>query len=553
MRTIRAASITLLAVAAFAGEAGPWLTASVPDGVKSAGHFHASIYGKVLNSPEFALIKAKWAATIAAETGKRRQDKKGAENGFMELLKEAGINPLDLFTRLRFFDLAFQGEMRGKAGTEIQPGFRAAFDLGELFAQIAAKDMARDVTKGKVKKIDVPGAEEAYIDISGKHAVAVRTLRFASQYVLTNTDRVDWQKPVTPIAAAHDLTLRWMPADCVAFVDKAIPAAERATWTPMLAHMRKMAGTVEVTMDLVTAGLATRMVIPETSAFTAPADKAVLARLPANTLSAIALGVDGAAWWSKERPAAFKQLGDSQTPPISAEQVEKDLDATLKSQGLTCSVAELVSGIKGTAVLALMQAAPFPTIALALPRSKGLDEVMGLMLKRAQQEMPAEGAMAMMPLGAMPIGLTLVRAPGHWLVTTDTIFAATWMSAAPGGWFDTPVGKLAVEKAGADAWLVGASDMAAEMRMYTGFLSMGLQQIPGLTPEERQSVMKTMQLFAQNAQPGWCTGRNKGDTCEVEMLGLTGGFLIPAILAGVTIFDARPQASGNAAEGADTF
>jgi hypothetical protein len=536
MHIIRTTFITVLAVAAFASEAEPWLTVSIPDGAKSAERFNASIYGKIVNAPEFAPLKAKWTTTNT--------------NAFMAQLQEAGINPLDLFAHLRFFDLVFQGAVQGKAGSSIQPGFRTSFDLGERFAQIAAKDMAKKVGIGQAKKIDVPGVEEAYVDINDQQDVAMRTLRFASQYVLTNADRADWQKPMKPVTAAHDLVLRWMPAAYAAyaaFADKARPAAERVPWASVLERMYQMTGTVEMTMDILPAGLATRIMVSEALTFTAPVDKAVLARLPAKTLSAIALGIDGAAWWSKGRYAFFKQLGQSQTPPISAEQMERNLNTILKGQGLTCSMAELVSGIKGTAVMALMQATPIPTAALAIPRSKGMDELVGLVLKHVQLDMPAEGAMAVIPLPPLvinrtspdgmcrsqftviplpstAINLTLVRAPGHWLVTSDAGLASTWTGAASGGWLDTPASKLAMQKAGTDAWLVGSSDMATLVRMCSSHLQLDW----GFTPEERQSVMHFMQILAQNAQTGWCTGRNKGDTWVLEMTGLTGGFLIPA-------------------------
>ncbi len=550
MRTIRAASLTLLAIAAFAGEAEPWLTVSVPDGAKTAERFNASIYGKVVNSAEFAPLKARIAAAIAAETAQEQQARQDAGDEFALLLKEAGLTPFDLFTRLRFLDLAIQGEEKGKDGKGLVPGLRLAFDLGDQFAQVAAKGLAKDVDKGKTKTITVPGTDGAWVDASGKNDPVLRTLRFGSQFVLTNSERAAWQQRVAPKPADCDLVMRLLPSACVRSIERLVPAEDRVQMDRMLERLRRMAGSMDMTADFVPAGVHMRTVVPEAYACMTPVDKAVLAKLPATTMSAVAGGLDGAAWWATERADLFKALGAAQTPPIGADQVEKNLDAALKGQGLTCTAAELVSGIKGTAVFALMQAAPFPTAALAIPRSKGLDEVVALVLKQAQQEMPAEGAMAMIPLGAIPMSLTLVRAPGHWLMTTDTMLASTWAGTAPGGWLDTPTGKLAVEKAGADAWMVGAADNAAEIRMYTGFLAMGLQNIPGLTPEERQAVMKTMQVLAQNAQPGWCVGRNKGATAELELTGLTGGIAIPAIIAAIAIpnlLESRKTANESAA------
>ena len=535
MRTIGLVSLTVLASWLFAGEAEPWLTLSVSDGVRSSEHFNASVYGKVVNAPEFAPLKAKWLATIAAETAKRQNDQGDNGEPFLTRLREAGINPFDLLSRLRFFEAVIQGEVKGKTASQLQPGFRVGFDLGNPFAQLAAQDMAQDAEKGKAKKITVTGADDAYIDIRNKSDLALRTLRFADQFVLTNTDRADWQKPVKPASSTHDLTLHLMPALCAAFIDKAIPAADRAQTESLLARMRSMMGAVDLTMDLVPAGLATRLVIPEASVFTVPVDKKIMEKLPTNTLSAIALGIDGAAWWTKERAIFLQQLGATQTPPVNAEQMEKNLDAMLKSQGLTCSTAQLAAGIKGTGMIALMQAVPFPTVALAIPRSQAFDAVVALALKKAQQEMPAEGAMAMIPLGMIPISLTLVRAPSHWLLTTDSLLASTWTDAAPGGWLNTPVGKLALDKAGTDAWMIGGADNAAEIRMYTGFLALGIQQVPNLSPEERQAVLKSMQILTKNAQPGWCTGRNKGRTSEIEITGLTGGIFPLAIVSAIAI------------------
>lgn len=555
MRSTRTLSLTLLAVAAFAGEAEPWLTVSVPDGVRSAERFNASVYGKVFNSPEFAPLKAKWVAAMGKGTENQPAGQGNVGDDIAQALLASGIKPLDLFTSLRFFDLVLHDKVTGKDSGKVQPGFRLTFDLGEAFAQVAGTAMTKAVDKGTAQALTVPGADQAILDISGKHDAMVRGLRFGSQFVFTNSERADWQQQVKPVASTHDFTMRLVPTQMAAFIDQAVPEAERAQLGEgmldlVLDRLRSMAGAIEATMDLVPAGMGTHVVIPGTTSFNRPVELKALAKLPATTLSAVAVGLDGAAWWAREKPELFKQIGAKQTPPISGEQVEENLDAALKSQGLGCTAAALFSSITGTGMFALMQAAPFPTAVLAIPRSPALDEVVALALKRAEQELPAEGAMAMIPLGMMPISLTLVRAPGHWVVTTDTMLASTWTDPAPGGFLDTAVGKLAVEKAGKDAWLVGAADNAAEIRMYTGFLAMGIQQIPDLTPEERQAVMKSMQVLAQHAKPGWCTARNTSTTTVMDVTGLNGGLMPIAIIAAIAIpnlLESRVTANESAA------
>jgi hypothetical protein len=531
-----------LVATAVAGEAEPWLTVTVADGQRTLERFNSSIYGTVWHAPGFAPLRAKWWATMLKnidEVKQRAAEQSGKPVSEVDPIaaftKETGLDPFTIASQFRFLELMIQGEVTGK-DESLHPAFRLAFDLGGPFAAYLAKEMAKNVDKGEAKRIEVAGADLATLDTRDSMEVPVRAMRFASQLVVTNAERADWQRAMTVAANPHDVDIRFMPSACTAFLERSLGTAERKNAEVILNWMRGLEGSIEQQMDIVPEGVRSRFVMPVASAALAPVDRSVLARLPANTMSMMALGIDGKAWWNGEGKAWIERIATSRQPPIPIEQAMDNLDQMAKDLGLDQGMQELVSGLKGTVVLALMQSAPIPTALLVLPRSPAMDHLVTRVLARAGQQPPADGSPLLVPLTPLPFSLSILKAEGHWLFTTDPVLSSTWMTTASGGWLDTPAAKVVLEKAGADAWLVAASDNAAEIRMYTGFAAMGLQQVPDLNAEERQSVLKTLHVLAQNAKPGWCTGRTHDrKRTELTVTGLTGGIFAPAIIAAIAI------------------
>jgi hypothetical protein len=136
--------------------------------------------------------------------------------------------------------------------------------------------------------------------------------------------------------------------------------------------------------------------------------------------------------------------------------------------------------------------------------------------------LPAEGEALPLAIPNMPLPINLVRDRSHWVISTDTVLATTWTTTADGGWFASPLGKLASEKAGKNALMIAATDSAAELRSMQGYIGMGLGVLP-MEPKEKQSVMRAFSLLIANAGLGYEVMQQRGDTLVSEGQSMLGG------------------------------
>jgi hypothetical protein len=264
-------------------------------------------------------------------------------------------------------------------------------------------------------------------------------------------------------------------------------------------------------------------------------DRAVLDRLPANTLAVLAAGVDGAKAWDLLAPYLLEviastvnqQGGEDATPDGLLSQA----DAFLQMQGLELGVKAMVSGMRGTVVLAVTPSMPFPAVTLAVPRSPGIDALVRWALGQAGLEAPAEGTPLPISLPNVPVAPTLIADKGHWLISTDGLVANAWASGEPSGFATGKAGAEALKRAPADASVIGASDTPAVLRTIAGFLALA----PIQDRKQKQQLMTAMNKLAGNAATGWLWSRSGTDKSEAELRGIAGSIALPAVIAAIAI------------------
>jgi hypothetical protein len=509
----------------------PALTAAIPDGQRSSQRFNDGIYGKIWNSPEFAPLKAKLMASW--ETDRQIGDAAVGTEHENSMMTQLLLR--DIFTsgQIAFTDVLVQGSVTYTQGN-VMPGIRFTCETDPKLASHIADFMQKKEGKhpGQFKTTTIPGASTAFTSVDQ----LVTAAQFGSQWIITNDAKhPGWLTPVKPTPSEHDAVLHAWPTVWANLLPKLLTDADQlAKAQSLITWLKQHPGTIDADADLVKGGVHSHVAFPGSSVALAPVDRAALAPLPATTLWSLAVGLDGTTWWDKERSDAFTRIGALETPVKTAAQVEADLDRTLKQIDPSLSAKALITGLKGTTVLALMQGMPFPTAALTLPRSAALDQLITLTLSKQGMPAPADNVPTIIPL-PLPISLSLVKTGTHWLITTDPALAGTWGNGQPGGWLDSPAAKAGLAKAGSDAWLVGLSNTAMELKTWTGFAAMGLNQAKDLTPQERQSALATLNLASKLAQPGWCVARSGKDRTDVECEGLTGGVAIPAIVAAIAV------------------
>jgi hypothetical protein len=502
----------------------PALTAAIPDGARSSQRFNDGIYGKIWNSPEFAPLKAKLNTLPHMK---------------IDISSSSAVDPmlpeiLQSFSsgQFVFADLLIQNHI-ASAPSSAMPSVRISYDSGPALANHVAELIRKqaDQHSDQITAISVPGATNAFSSTDN-----VAAALFGAQWVFTNDAKhPGWLAPVKPTPSEHDAVFHAWPAIWADLLPKLLTDANQlAQAQGFITWLKQHPGTIDADADLVKGGVHSHVAFPGSSVALAPVDRAALAPLPATTLWSLAVGLDGTTWWDKERSDAFTRIGALETPVKTAAQIEADLDRTLKQIDPSLSAKALITGLKGTTVLALMQGMPFPTAALTLPRSAALDQLITLTLSKQGMPAPADNVPTIIPL-PLPISLSLVKTGTHWLITTDPALAGTWGNGQPGGWLDSPAAKAGLAKAGSDAWLVGLSNTAMELKTWTGFAAMGLNQAKDLTPQERQSALATLNLASKLAQPGWCVARSGKDRTDMECEGLTGGVVIPAIIAAIAV------------------
>ncbi len=449
-----------------------------------------------------------------------------------KIATEAGFSPTDLIAALTDQRAALlPGSDPAKPVVVVQAG------LGAL----AEKAMATIRKSDESKPTDVPGAAEA---VTGNEPNVILA-RFAQHLVLAVN-----QLPVKPVPLGMPSADVVGRIDVAQTVDLFVPLLlehskeSGAQMRDTLERLKKQVqdqglGEASYRMELLDEGVLEHLdvVMTKPNPGTLPVDRALLARLPANTLMAAGFGIDYGAVWKTQRADLLAGWAPAMgIDPKNPDEVEKTINGKLAEQGLPYTAAELAEGMKGTFAIGLTPGMPAPGVTVILPRTPVLDGLMAWLGGKAGFEAPAEGSSVLVPLpspAAPPV--TLVCDKASWVASTDAILADAWLAGSSSGWATTPAMKTALQKAPKDAYLIGASDTPAVVRTLQTYAAMLLNFAKDLDRPTKGAIQQSLVKLAGNASTGYVVAGfdDGGKRGVAEIRSLTG--LLPMPVAGGVI------------------
>ncbi|MBA2480258.1 MAG: hypothetical protein H0V44_06325 [Planctomycetes bacterium] len=506
----RLLTASMAAVAAWSGDAAPAAPVEVriADGSTLVAHWNASIYHTLWNDPALAEARARY------------------EEACLEAAKTIGFDPREGLASMSSARMAMTGLAMGDDGKP-KPHITVSADFGELAAKLFALAAAKGVAA------TVAGADEA-LTLPAQDTGAGEQRGVLARYgsLLVAALNTDPAKTGPLPKADSDLRAIIDIAAVLRMAKDALPPEQTEMIDAMLQNPQLYSGTYRYDASIVPEGLAER--IEQTTPWlgSIPVDREVVARLPATTMLVLSSGIDGKALWTACRPIwmlqASQAMSKTRDTPITPDQAEEEINTYLATIGLTCTIADLVQGFNGTSLFTVGQGAPFPSVTIAIPRSPALDQLVGFGLQQVQVEPPAEGTSTMLPIPNVPMAVNIVCDKDHWVVTSDPGITASWTSDQPGGWADAPVGKLALEKAGTDAVMVGASDTPALIRTISGYAGMVLGMQPNMDAKQKQAVLQALNKLGSSASTGFVVARRTGTGVVMDSRGLFGFAGLPA-------------------------
>ncbi len=211
-------------------------------------------------------------------------------------------------------------------------------------------------------------------------------------------------------------------------------------------------------------------------------DYAQLRGIPRKALFGGAIGLDGFAIeeWSLAVAGELPEftLGLAQ------------LDSECIDQGLP-PFTDALFGMNGTAWIAILPGAPFPTVTIAIPGGTGVDDFVLALGQRAGVDLTAASTAAVMiplPQG-VPVTLMVRRSGSHWLLSTDMLGIEDFVSGK-GEAFDRS-GIPALTN-GKDAVAVAWSDNQLMFQTLTGFMAMAQGAIQRADPAQKEQFALTL-------------------------------------------------------------
>lgn len=460
--------------------------------------------------PDVMRTLARWEqGIIGGEWADKRSDplRQRLHAWNRQFTEEHGIDPLA--TLAACAHLRVQAGITAGAGS---PWFRLQADLGGqsglLFEAIAAH--AERLPDGLLAIGDGPGR---------------MVIRRAGNLLLATGEGGEFSVPLA-VAQGRDLHATFAgPALAAALRSAPSSAGMDLPWDRYLPLVT--GGT-----DVIPQGLASSWRVEAAWTWLRPARMASLSRLPATVTDVVAVGIDGAALW--EEMVAPALAAAQRTGGIDPEERLRQVDPA-------ASWKELIGSMGGTWAFAVSPAMPLPGYTVIAPRTPALDRFIERLVASTGSVCPEEGASMPLALPAgVPVLLTLARDRGCWLLTTDPALAPSWLAADPtaSGWLASPLGALAVQRAGTDACLVGVTDTAAQLRTYVGMAGMAMAAVPQASPAERQAVLGLLTRLAARSQPTWMTLRPAAGGFSAEAEGSSigvGGIGAVAIVAAIAI------------------
>jgi hypothetical protein len=537
MRLLLAPSLALLATWSWSAEPAPVAELQLANGSELVAHWKATPWGATWADPALAPLRASfddWEAKVSVSLGE---------------------TPTELLLAIT------------DAGAVFMPGAvpnRPILLANANFGTFAQKlyDLRR-AESSSAKDATIPGADQAFSETND--GITTSCARFGKQLAVGLNDEAKSAAPrSTPPAA--DVVAKFDLLPLLDLIAGAFP--NRAEVADAIADAKAQlsgpgTGQASYRMRMVPEGFHEQLTVDlQSLEGYLPVDRTVLARLPATTLMAAGLGFDGAAYWRQNRVQLLRSMAKNLgTDASDTEGTEQALDTALAKTGFEVKVADLISGWVGTSIIAISPGMPFPAITLVAPRSKALDQLLEKALPLIGGAAPAEGESTALSIPNVPVPLTAVRDPKLWIFSSDLSAAAQWQSGVANGWAATPAAKLALSKAPADAYLIGASDTPAVLRLIAGYAGMALGLAKGLPAAKQQAVLQGLNLLATKSAPGYIVAGSMAGKQVTECRSLTGflpGFgIIGGAAAGATLFRglkqvapaaprARPAADGPA-------
>lgn len=503
----------LACCAAAAAEQPPMMTFQVNDGARLMQRFEASIYAKLWN--DRVMESTRTSVTAALN----------------EVESELKFAPRDLLAALRYAAIRMIGfrEPADPLTGKPEPLVDVHADIGEFAKILFARSRER---RSDLDFPQVAGADEAmaYPFVgSGQKPQRMTLARFGSRLSGVLGDQVP-AAPATITPGEADFSLGIDYHTIMQMVAKQSPNdADQQAALEAFALLKQYLAPATWDATLVPEGIRERVRQDITYPGVKPVDRALFARLPENTLMALAVGFDSAKLWTAIEPAVLAGAAKEQ-PGLTREQFVAAIEQQLTDNGLQLSFAELTAGINGSVLIAVTPGAPFPAVTIALPRSKAIDQVVRLAAASQQLELPAEGSNGPLAIPNLPLPVTMIVDRNYWVITSDPSVPTTW-NAGGKGWSSSPAMTLALEQAGADAAVIGASDTPAVLRTAGGFLAL----VPFPDAKDKQTATVLLARAAAAASTGYLVGRQQGKTWEVQARGLLGFGAVPAISAAIAI------------------
>jgi hypothetical protein len=511
-------TLALLAVCGWGAETSvpPVAAFDLADGKELNAHFNQTPWAKVWADPAFKPMRDRFDAWQT------------------EMSQTLGGTPTDLLLATTNTGLTVN-----KGPDQTRPVTVAAhLDVG-TFATTLFGLIRKAMTEGK--DATVAGADQA-ATVTGEHGDATLA-RFGTALAFAFAGQPVRAEPrTTPLTA--DVVASARVPDLLDMVIQALPdtPGSKDSMINARAEMERIGlSNMTYRMSMVREGFLERFeAVAKTPESYKPVDRALLARLPANTLMAAAVGFDGAAYWRTNRASLLAQWAPLlHTDPKDLTATEQAADAWLAGIGVQVHVADLVSGWVGTSLLAISPGMPFPALSLAIPRSAANDQLLATGLGMLGAQLPQEGSSTLVPLPNVPVPVTLVCDKTTWFLSSDTVAADAWLAGKPAGFSDTPAMKLVLSKAPADAYVLGASDTPGVLRLISGYAGMAMGMAKSLPMDQRQAILQGLSILTANASTGYIYSGSDQGTQITECRSITGllsGFMAVGVGAGVASY-----------------
>ncbi len=515
MKLLRCMLPGLLAVFCIgAAETPPVLSVTVGDGARLIKRFENSLYAKLWNERSMEAMRQK------------------TDDWLAEIEKTSGVNPLDVVKALRSCDIQISkftipqtdaDPLSPKAVIQApEPAIIAQADLGDY----AEKLMALILKSGDdSERITIPGADEAIGNKEGKEPAGKYSIaRYGTRLVL-GANQAQPPSPYSITAEEADVVIS---IDYKRFISEMAAQTQDQEQKAVLDSMQKMEQFLQpFTWDvtILPEGIRERMTQANSYPGLIPVDRTLFAHLPANTQMAYTMGIDSKAYWDVLEPVLIDLLANQGTPLTQA-QIQKQVEDTIAQFGLQLNYDDVKNILSGTILMSVSPGAPFPSVTLALPRSKALDALIGIGAGMQQIVLPEEGNSAQINLQNVPLPITVILDKSYWVISSDPQIATAW-SAQDGGWSNSPAVKTVFEQAPNNAVILGASDTPAVLRAAGGFLPF----IPFTDAKDKQLATVLLARSAGAASTGYIFATSSSEKWTVEARGIMGFGVVPIVTA----------------------